>query len=546
MKAILLSIILLIATHTVFSQDYYAEQRGGWLQKADASKPRLIETVERPARIVKLVEDPAAFQKWKAVNAGPLDSLYTHSFKRQSGVVLDFGRHITGTCSFSLKALRGVSDAPTRMKLTFGEVPAELATPFDPYTGALSRAWLQDEIITVMDIPTTITIERRMSFRYVKIELLGSSPYFDFALSDIQCKATTSAGKPVQVLANGTPKELEDIYNVGLATLQECMQTVYEDGPKRDRRLWIGDLYLESLANSYSFKNHELTKHCLYLLAGLANTDGFLYSNVFETPVPHAQVGAPFLFDYSLLYNVTVKEYVQATGDLETAKDLWPLIVRQMDGPEKFLLENGMFDNVAAANARWWLFVDWKDNLDRQAAIQGIIIFSMKKTLELAKLLGKEKDVADLPGLIKKMTDAARKNLWDKNKGVVVSGPLKQVSYASQAWLTLSGVLNQKEAQSALRYAMADQNAIRQGAPYLYHYFIEAMIQSGLEKEARQAVIDYWGGMVKKGADTFWEVYDPQNDFLSPYSFFPVNSYCHAWSCTPVYFIGKYPAIFQK
>ncbi len=33
-------------------------------------------------------------------------------------------------------------DAPLRLKLTFGEVPAELATPFDPYPGSLSRAWL--------------------------------------------------------------------------------------------------------------------------------------------------------------------------------------------------------------------------------------------------------------------------------------------------------------------------------------------------------------------------------------------------------------------
>ena len=50
----------------------------------------------------------------------------------------------------------------------------------------------------------------------------------------------------------------------------------------------------------------------------------------------------------------------------------------------------------------------------------------------------------------------------------------------------------------------------------------------------------------KKGADTFWEVYDPNDDFRSPYNFFPINSYCHAWSCTPVYFINKYPEIFQK
>ena len=57
---------------------------------------------------------------------------------------------------------------------------------------------------------------------------------------------------------------------------------------------------------------------------------------------------------------------------------------------------------------------------------------------------------------------------------------------------------------------------------------------------------DYWGGMVEKGADTFWEAYDPRNDYISPYNFHPLNSYCHAWSCTPVYFIHTWPEVFLK
>jgi hypothetical protein len=65
-------------------------------------------------------------------------------------------------------------------------------------------------------------------------------------------------------------------------------------------------------------------------------------------------------------------------------------------------------------------------------------------------------------------------------------------------------------------------------------------------QEAKEKLTSYWGGMVKKGADTFWEVYDPQNDFLSPYNSYLANSYCHAWSCTPVYFIRKYPELFQR
>jgi len=111
--------------------------------------------------------------------------------------------------------------------------------------------------------------------------------------------------------------------------------------------------------------------------------------------------------------------------------------------------------------------------------------------------------------------------------------------------MVLSGVATKTEGAKALRKLPALQNVVYPGAPYLYHYVIEAMIQCDMKKEARDLVVDYWGGMVTKGADTFWEVYDPKDDFLSPYKFFPVNSYCHAWSCTPVYFIRKYPEIFQ-
>jgi alpha-L-rhamnosidase len=35
-------------------------------------------------------------------------------------------------------------------------------------------------------------------------------------------------------------------------------------------------------------------------------------------------------------------------------------------------------------------------------------------------------------------------------------------------------------------------------------------------------------------------VFDPDNLLLSPYNSIQINSYCHAWSCTPSYFIRKY------
>jgi hypothetical protein len=541
----ILLFLLILVSHT-FGQDVFEAQRSEWLKKAEAFKPKLVERTIKPAQIVNLVEDEKAFQGWKATAGSPLKNFYETSFKKQSGTIFDFGEHLTGHFSLSLKAIRGVPDGPIRLKLTFGEVPAEVMTPFDPYSGDLSRAWLQDEIITVTDFFSPVKVSRRLAFRYVKIELLGASPFFDFAVNDMEFVATTSVASQPAALATTTEKIIQDIDRIGLTTLKECMQTVYEDGPKRDQRLWIGDLYLESIANNYSFKNHNLTRRCLYMLAGVSNPTGYLNSNAFETPEPHGQVGAPFLFEYSLLFNVTLKEFLAQAGDRQTAEDLWPVAKRQLENITVHLDEQGLFNAEAASKARWWLFVDWNDKLDRQASVQGIMIFALKQTYELAKALGKEKELQQVPALIKKMTDAARKNLYDKKTGLFVSGASKQISFASQAWMVLSGVADAAEGQKALLAVRALNDAVRPGAPYLFHYYIEAMIQCGLKNEAKSALVDYWGGMVAKGADTFWEVYDPSNELLSPYKFHPINSYCHAWSCTPVYFIRKYPEIFQK
>lgn len=38
---------------------------------------------------------------------------------------------------------------------------------------------------------------------------------------------------------------------------------------------------------------------------------------------------------------------------------------------------------------------------------------------------------------------------------------------------------------------------------------------------------------LKRGADTFWEVYDPAKPAWSPYGDSRMYSACHAWSCTP-------------
>ena len=66
------------------------------------------------------------------------------------------------------------------------------------------------------------------------------------------------------------------------------------------------------------------------------------------------------------------------------------------------------------------------------------------------------------------------------------------------------------------------------------------LLKCNADEEALAVLTEYWGGMARLGADTFWELYNPKNPDESPYGGTIVNSYCHAWSCAPAYFLRKY------
>lgn len=545
MAAVCFAAVALLGIITpVAAQDagvWMGDRRAAWLKEAAASMPELRRTEHHPVRIVRSVADSTAFQGWRMEPSEPIEALYASSLKQRRKVIVDMGEHMTGYFSLRVNHTGMPADAPIRLRITFAEVPAELNTPFDPYPGGLSRAWLQDETVTVMRLPATVRIERRVACRYVMIEVLAQSS-FDFRVEDITLEAVTSASGEAPALAEGTDPMIRRIYDTGLKTLSECMQTVYEDGPKRDQRLWIGDLYLESLANACSFGNHALTRRCLYLLAALADEDGWLHATVYEYPQPEPQYNQHTM-DYSLLYGVALLEYLKATGDMTTARELWPVVARQMEIARTYL-KDYLYD--MQKQPQWWLVFDWKDDLDRHASVQGLMTFAVERGWELAQMVGRERDVRDWPDLVKRMRRASRRAFYYADAGVVVSGLQRQVSYLSQVWMILSGTLTPKEGARAMTAVLNDPTACRPGSPYAYHYVIEALIACGMRDEAREQLLEYWGGMVGRGADTFWEVYDPMDDCKSPYGFYPVNSYCHAWSCTPVYFINTYKDIFQR
>lgn len=494
----------------------------------------LNKSIKRPVRIVEIVADSTAFQGFKAIESHKsLDSLALTPIADGKSIILDFGEHLVGTVTMTLGHPYLMQDAIQRFDVSFGEIPSDLALEREPFTGSLSRGWLQDYTATV-DYSGRYTFPNRIAGRYMKITPVGPSPYCLTTLGDVSWEATTSAGESHFIPDSGLAPIFKEIARVSENTLRSCMQTVYEDGPKRDRRLWGGDFYLQALANTVTFKNHELTLRCLDLLAECADSvSGLLNSNLVDTPTVQFQANNKFE-DYAMAYLLTLADYYDATGDSVAVGRLWPTAIRQV--------------NASLGDEKWGtVFFDWCPvELDREAAFWGYRMYVMRRAVELAGKTGHYADVRDYPKLLRKMRAQGRQRYWDKREDKVVSGPGHQVSRTGTSWAVLGGLLDKEESRRALRYALDGEDVVKCGTPFANHFLVQALIESDMGKEARDFVEDFWGGMVRYGADTFWEFYVPDDHFFSSYNGYTLlNSYCHAWSCTPVYFIARYPEIFR-
>ena len=450
-------------------------------------------------------------------------------------VEIDFGRHMVGYLHLKLGYINSHPDAPVWLKIYFAESKKELEEKVENYDGWICSGWVQQEQIHVDVIPAEIELPRRYAFRYVKIEVLDISSKFELTIDDAYVEAVSSADETTLIPYESTDKELVAIDRIACNTLHDCMQQVFEDGPKRDRRLWIGDLRLQALANYETYRMNDMVKGCLYLFAALPMENGQVGACVFMEPEP--EVDDTCMFDYSLLFIPTLWDYYQETGDRQALEELWLTVKQQLKLAEERVDEDGI---VADSDVLGWCFLDWSLELNKQAGAQGVLLYALKAAIRIAGELKEDREAEMMQKKYDLYCGAAKKYFWDEKQKLFVSGKDRQVSYASQVWLILGGAANQKEGINILHRVAQHQNAVRIVTPYMYHYYIEAFLQCGEKEEALQIMKTYWGGMAKQGADTFWELYDPKNPEASPYGGTIVNSYCHAWSCAPAYFLRRY------
>ena len=557
-------------------KDFHPHNYAKLLDKAAELAPSLRHTIVEPVGGFVLKERYSP-EREEIV----LHKAHHLAMGKGQNLCLDFGTHVVGYPTLHLTYTGSHPDAPAFLKLKFAETIGELSENSGDYDGWVSSSWIQEEYVHVDVLPAEIALPRRYAFRYLKITMMDTSPKYKLIVKRAECRTESSAdwGKVPQRTSGDA--QLDRIRAVSLRTLANCMQDVFEDGPKRDRRLWMGDLRLQALTNYVSFKNYDLVKRCLYLFAGSRFPDGRVSACIFTRPSVEAD--DTWLFDYSLLFTIALDDYLRETNDEEALLDLYDVAMQQIElalsycGPDHLL-------NEEACDAA---FIDWTEGLDKHAAAQAVLICAIRS----ARRLARRKNDWSQGGWLMEQEDTLKKAVlaafWDAERGCFLScraeragdgsprdkvseragdgsprgevskragdgsprgevseragdgSPRGQISVASQVWMTLADVLPPEEARALMERALEIGSDFPMMTPYMHHYYVMALLRTGLREQALQHIRDYWGSMIEAGADTFWEAWNPSDPGASPYGGRVINSYCHAWSCTPAYIMEE-------
>jgi len=102
---------------------------------------------------------------------------------------------------------------------------------------------------------------------------------------------------------------------------------------------------------------------------------------------------------------------------------------------------------------------------------------------------------------------------------------------------------NESQKDAVKSSVLLKDNIQKITTPYMRFYELEALCALGEQSYVLNEMKDYWGGMLKLGATSFWEEYNPTKSGAEHYAMYGREfgkSLCHAWGASPLYLLGKY------
>jgi len=322
------------------------------------------------------------------------------------------------------------------------------------------------------------------------------------------------------------------MWEVGAYTMQLTTREFFIDGIKRDRWVWSGDAIQSYLMNYYLFFDAETVKSNIWLLRG-------------KDPVTsHTNT----IMDYTFYWFLSIYDYYQFTGDKHFIEQVYPRMQTMME----YVLGRTNKNNMVEGLTGDWVFVDWADGyLDKHGELsyEQILFCKSLETMSLcANLVNNDADRTKYNALSASLRSKLEPAFWNETKQALVHNRIngKQqdaVTRYANMFAIFFKYLSPEKQQIIKKSVLLNDSIMKITTPYMRFYELEALCALGEQKAVMKEMKDYWGGMLKEGASTFWEKYNPTDkgtQHLAMYGRPYGKSLCHAWGASPIYLLGKY------
>jgi alpha-L-rhamnosidase len=381
-----------------------------------------------------------------------------------------------------------------------------------------SRAEAMDTLNTVLEQSSEMVQAENgywisrfpLAFRYLYV--------VDKQIDTVQCKAVfyPLAYRGAFACSDST---LTRIWMNSAYTLRLCMHDFMLDGIKRDRLPWTGDLAMSMVCNAYAFNDSEMVRRSLVALgrAGIKEKD------------------INGIIDYSLWWIIAQDHYQLYFGDAAHLKTEWVRIQETLLSlsarcdPSGFIIP-----------AKSWLFIDWVDQ-KKWTALQILWWWAQESGARLAHRMGDMETEKQLKNSSISLRNNLIKCAWSENSQCwlpdsdALSAPTRHPNFLA----VISG-LAKNDQWEGIKKILENDEVSQVGTPYMAGFENMALSRLGNIQLMLNRIKDYWGGMLERGATTFWEAYNPKQIDNQQYSFYGrpyAKSLCHAWSSGPAAFL---------
>ena len=302
-------------------------------------------------------------------------------------------------------------------------------------------------------------------------------------------------------------------------------QEAFLDCPSREKGQYLGD--------------GTITAHTHLLLTGDKNMYKKMLLDFAASSVicPGLMAVAPGnemqeIADYSCQYPEQIMTYYELTGDLDTVRELMPVVDGLEDYFDRVTNEYGLIDGLTEK----WNLVDWPANLrDEYDFVLDQPIGPGMHNVINAFYYGLKRDadrMRTLLGLpLRKEAETVREKyieVFRKENGLFRDAPGSEHSALHSVVLPLYyGITPEEDVPAAI--ALIREKGLCCGV-YMAYFVLKALVRNGEYELMQQLVfsedIHSWANMLREGATSCWEAWGRDQKANT--------SLCHPWASAPI------------